>query len=103
MAEWRWEPITDDLLDGLPPDAFRAVEQLGKELAVRESMVFLDGPAFTGDPPSIRTGQTNRGPLASPARITAPGAPALGLRDLGERRSSVSDVGALPLQHAPPN
>lgn len=38
---WRWECISDDLLDGLPPDALRSVEQLGKELAVRESMVFL--------------------------------------------------------------
>jgi hypothetical protein len=47
VSEWRWECITDDLLDGLPPEAQRAVEQLGKELAVRESMVFLDGPAFT--------------------------------------------------------
>ncbi len=61
MSEWRWECITDDLLDGLPPEALRAVEQLGKELAVRESMVFLDGPAFTGDPPGLRTIQ--RGPL----------------------------------------
>jgi hypothetical protein len=61
VAEWRWECITDDLLDGLPPDAVRAVRQLGKELAVRESMVFLDGPAFTGDPPGLRTIQ--RGPL----------------------------------------
>ncbi len=61
MAEWRWECITDDLLDGLPPHAVRAVRQLGQELAVRESMVFLDGPAFTGDPPGLRTIQ--RGPL----------------------------------------
>jgi hypothetical protein len=41
--------------------SLRAVEQLGKELAVRESMVFLDGQAFTGDPPGLRTIQ--RGPL----------------------------------------
>ena len=61
MAEWHWEPIIDDLLHNLPPDALRAVEQLGKELAVRESMVFLDGRAFTGDPPGLRTIQ--RGPL----------------------------------------
>ncbi len=61
MAEWRWECVTDDLLGGLPPHALRAVEQLAKELAVRESMVFLDGPAFTGDPPRLRTIQ--RGPL----------------------------------------
>ena len=61
MAEWRWECITDDLLDVLPSGALETVEQLGKELAVRESMVFLDGPAFTGDPPELRTIQ--RGPL----------------------------------------
>ncbi len=61
MAEWHWECITDNLLDGLPSEALRAAEQLGKELAVRESMVFLDGPAFTGDPPGLRTIQ--RGPL----------------------------------------
>ncbi len=61
MAEWHWECITDDLLEGLPPDALQAVRQLAKELAVRESMVFLDGAAFTGDPPGLRTIQ--RGPL----------------------------------------
>ena len=60
MAEWRWERVTDNLLDGLPPDALRAVGQLAKELAVRESMVFLDGPAFTGDPPALRTIQRAR-------------------------------------------
>ena len=61
MAEWRWEGITDDLIDGLPPEALQAVGQLAKELTVRESMVFLDGRAFTGDPPGLRTIQ--RGPL----------------------------------------
>jgi hypothetical protein len=45
---------------GLPPHALLAVRQLGKELAVRESMVFLDGPAFTGDPPGLRTIQRGR-------------------------------------------
>jgi hypothetical protein len=39
----------------------RAVRQLAEELAVRESMVFPDGPGFTGDPPGLRTIQ--RGPL----------------------------------------
>jgi len=61
VAEWRWEGITDDLIDGLPPEALQAVGQLAKELTVRESMVFLDGRAFTGDPPGMRTIQ--RGPL----------------------------------------
>ena len=58
VAEWRWEYITDDLPGGLPPDAKRAVGQLAEELAIRESMVFLDGAAFTGDPPGLRTIQS---------------------------------------------
>jgi hypothetical protein len=28
VADWRWECVTDDLLDGLPPDALRAIRQL---------------------------------------------------------------------------
>jgi hypothetical protein len=39
--------VTDDLLDGLPPDALRAIRRLAEELAVRESMVFLDAAEFT--------------------------------------------------------
>ena len=61
MADWHWEPVTDDLLDGLPPEALRAIGQLAEELTVRESMIFLDGREFTGEPPGLRTVQ--RGPL----------------------------------------
>ena len=61
MANWRWECVTDDLLERLPPDAKQAVQQLAEELTVRESMIFLDGHEFTGDPPGLRTIQ--RGPL----------------------------------------
>jgi hypothetical protein len=61
VADWSWECITDDLLDSLPPDALRAVRQLAEELTIRESMIFLDGREFTGDPPGLRTIQ--RGPL----------------------------------------
>jgi len=43
VAEWRWELVTDDLLDGLPPAALITVRQVAKELIVRESMIFLDG------------------------------------------------------------
>lgn len=32
MADWRWEPVTDDLLDGLLPAALKAVRQLAEEL-----------------------------------------------------------------------
>ena len=43
MADWHWEPVTDDLLDGLPLAALAAVRQAAEELTVRESMIFLDG------------------------------------------------------------
>jgi hypothetical protein len=61
VAEWHWELVTDDLLDGLPPAALTMVRQVTEELTVRESMIFLDGRDFTGDPPGLRTVQ--RGPL----------------------------------------
>jgi hypothetical protein len=61
VADWRWEPVTDDLVDGLPPAAQAAVRQVAEELTVRESMIFLDGREFTGEPPGLRTIQ--RGPL----------------------------------------
>src|SRR4029077_6409467 len=38
VAEWYWELVTDDLLDGLPPTALAAVRQVAEELTVRESM-----------------------------------------------------------------
>ena len=61
MPDWHWEPVTDDLLDGLSPAALAAIGQVAEELAVRESMIFLDGREFTGEPPGLRTIQ--RGPL----------------------------------------
>jgi len=57
VADWHWEPVTDDLLDCLPPAALAAVCQVAEELTVRESMIFLDGREFTGKPrPSRPTG-----------------------------------------------
>ena len=61
MADWHWELVTEDLLDGLSPAALAAVRQVAEELTVRESMIFLDGWEFTGEPPGLRTVQ--RGPL----------------------------------------
>jgi hypothetical protein len=61
VADWHWELVTDDLLDGLPPAALAALRQIAEELTVRESMIFLDGRQFTGDPPGLRTVQ--QGPL----------------------------------------
>jgi hypothetical protein len=37
----------------LPPLA--AIRQVVEELTVRESMIFLDGREFTGEPPGLRT------------------------------------------------
>lgn len=55
------ECVTDDLLDQLSPDVLQAVPQLAKELAVRESVVFLDGPGSIGDP--LGAARLQRGPL----------------------------------------
>jgi hypothetical protein len=57
VADWRWEPVTDDLLDGLPPAPLTVVRQVAEELTVRESMISLDGREFTGEPPGLRTVQ----------------------------------------------
>lgn len=43
MAEWCWELVTDDLLDGLPPAALATVRQVAEELTVRESMTDVRG------------------------------------------------------------
>jgi hypothetical protein len=61
VADWHWECVTDDLLDGLPLDAQGMIRRLAEELTVRESMIFLDGHGFSGDPPGLRTIQ--QGPL----------------------------------------
>ncbi len=61
MADWRWECDPDELLDGLPSEAVRLVEELAREVTVRDSMIFLDGASFTGMPPGLRIEQ--RGPL----------------------------------------
>lgn len=55
MADWHWEPFQDDLLEGLPEKARAETERLANEIAVRESMVFLEGSAYTGPGPGVRT------------------------------------------------
>jgi hypothetical protein len=55
VTEWHWELVTDDLLNGLPPAALTTVRQVAEELTVRESMIFLNGREFTGEPPGLRT------------------------------------------------
>ncbi len=51
MADWHWEPVTDDLFDGLPPAVLAVVRRVAGELTVRESMIFLDGRGFPGESP----------------------------------------------------
>ena len=66
MPDWHWEPVTDDLLDGLSPAALATIRQVAEELAVRESMIFLDGREFTGDAGSVaRPGGVRRFPAGS--------------------------------------
>lgn len=55
MADRRWEQFRDDLLDGLTDEARAEVDRLAHEIAVRESMVFLEGAAYTGPGPGVRT------------------------------------------------
>ncbi|GGZ18042.1 hypothetical protein [Streptomyces poonensis] len=55
MADWRWEPFQDDLQEGLPEAARAETERLANEIAVRESMVYLEGAAYTGPGPGVRT------------------------------------------------
>jgi hypothetical protein len=55
VADWRWEVDPEDLLDALPPGARAQAEHLSKEIAVRESMVFLEGASYTGSGPGLRT------------------------------------------------
>jgi hypothetical protein len=55
VADWRWELFQDDLLDGFPTVARTETERLANEIAVRESMVFLEGSAYTGPGPGMRT------------------------------------------------
>ena len=60
MSDWHWEHDPYTLLDDLPEEAVRAIAALAREIAVRESMVFLEGGAFTGTMPSVRTEQRGR-------------------------------------------
>ncbi|MBD0747358.1 hypothetical protein [Streptomyces sp. CBMA152] len=55
MADWHWEHDPDNLLDGLAPEALAEVGLLAREIAVRESMVFLEGASYTGIGPGLRT------------------------------------------------
>ncbi len=55
MSDWHWEPHPDDLLNGLPPEARKELDQLAREITVRDSMVYLDGRNYAGPAPDLRT------------------------------------------------
>jgi hypothetical protein len=55
VSDWRWECHPDDLLDNLPPEARQHLDQLAREITVRESMVYLDGKNHSGETPGLRT------------------------------------------------
>jgi hypothetical protein len=60
VADWHWEHDPDDLLDGLPAEALRELDQLATEIAVRDSMVFLDGASYMGRSPGLRSESRGR-------------------------------------------
>jgi hypothetical protein len=61
VSDWRWEAAPDDLLDGLPAEAVTEVENLAREIAVRDSMLFPEGAGHTGDVPGLQ--RVSRGRL----------------------------------------
>jgi hypothetical protein len=55
VSDWHWEAHPGDLLEGLPAEAREQVEQIARELVVRDSMVYLDGKDCEGLGPGVRT------------------------------------------------
>ena len=41
MSDWQWKPHPDDLLNDLPPEARAQLDQLAREITVRDSMVYI--------------------------------------------------------------
>jgi hypothetical protein len=55
MAAWHWGCDPDDLLDDFGDAVRREVERFAGEIAIRDSMVYLDGADYTGAGPGLRT------------------------------------------------
>lgn len=55
MADWHWVSHPDDLLDALPPEARKELDQLAREITVRDSMIYPDGRDYDGPTPGVRT------------------------------------------------
>ncbi|MFI1798527.1 hypothetical protein ACH427_14410 [Streptomyces sp. NPDC020379] len=54
MSDWAWEYDPDGYGDTLPPGVRAAVEHIAADLAVANSMVYLDGAAYEGQSPPVR-------------------------------------------------
>jgi hypothetical protein len=56
VSEWAWEylPDAESVVAGLPAEVIKKVEEVAAELAVVNSMVYLDGANFTGSGPGLR-------------------------------------------------
>lgn len=55
MADWHWVSHPDDLLDTLPPEARKELDQLAREITVRDLMIYPDGRDYDGPTPGVRT------------------------------------------------
>jgi hypothetical protein len=57
VSEWAWgyDPNEESVVAGLPPDVIFEVEQIAAELALVNSLVFLEGTAYQGTGPSMRS------------------------------------------------
>jgi hypothetical protein len=60
VSDWHWEPHPDDLLADLPSDARKELDQLAREITVRDSMIYLDGRDCDGPTPGVRTEMRSR-------------------------------------------
>jgi hypothetical protein len=55
VSDRHWEPHPDDLLADLPSEARPELDQLAREITVRDSMVYSDGRDYDGPGPGLRT------------------------------------------------
>jgi hypothetical protein len=56
VSDWTWEylPDADAVVAGLPPAVIDEVEEIARELAVVNSLVYLDGVSYQGLGPGTR-------------------------------------------------
>ncbi|GAA0486571.1 hypothetical protein [Streptomyces olivaceiscleroticus] len=54
MSSWTWEYLDDHYGESLPPALRTEVERIAAELAVVNSMIYLDGASYQGMSPELR-------------------------------------------------